>query len=146
MLMQFEEIRDVFSALNSLHFSGFKTIDVTVINVTNKNVKECLLSREKNLFLCFKYDMVHSPLTLCFKNAANWCTHWNCWLFGRSLSNLEIFRVIFITGVQDSGKKTWRSFKSKFHHTHDISKGIWRNILFEIIIKDPVLTLGKHCL
>jgi len=64
----------------------------------------------------------------------------------QAMSNLEIFKVIFIIGVQDSEKKTWKSFKSKFHHTHDISKGIWRNILFEIIVKDPVLMLGKHSL
>lgn len=31
-----------------LQFSGFKNIEVAVINVTNKNVKECLLSRKKN--------------------------------------------------------------------------------------------------
>jgi len=75
MLMQFEEIRDVFSALYPLQFSGFKNIKVTVINVTNKNMKECLLSRKKITFFCFKYDMVHLPLTLCFKNEANRCTH-----------------------------------------------------------------------
>lgn len=45
--MHFEEIRDVFSALQPLQFSIFKNIEVTVINVTNKNVKECLLSRKK---------------------------------------------------------------------------------------------------
>lgn len=126
-----------------LQFSGFKNMKVTVINITNKNVKECLLSRKKWPLFCFKYDMAHFPLTLCFKNAANWCTYWNCSLFGRPLSNLGIFWVIFIIGVQDSGKKTYRSFKSKFHHTHDISKGIWRNELFEIIVNGPVLTLGK---
>lgn len=57
MLMQFEEIRDVFSALHPLQFSGFKNIEVTVINVTNKTVKECLLSREKNNLL-FVLNMI----------------------------------------------------------------------------------------
>lgn len=57
LLMQSEEIRDVFSAFQPLQFSGFKNIGVTAINVNNKKVKECLLRKKKNNFF-FVLNMI----------------------------------------------------------------------------------------